>query len=85
MDAITIDLVDQERKLFDAMDGHLGCVCRLRQRIECLGYRPDDPLMYLVERTYDSAYDLYIEFSEYCASGVGATSKDVKPARRQPV
>ncbi len=66
---------DQAKEINAALYGSLNYLCRLRERMEKKGFKPDDPLFVLVEKAYDAMRRLTGDLHyRSCSSGVGRPS-----------
>jgi len=62
----------QAARLHRALYPHLNYLCRLRRRMELIGFPSGDPLFVLVSPAYDSLQRLSVEVHYMsCRSGVG--------------
>jgi hypothetical protein len=62
----------QARKINRALQPTVGYLCRLRERMEKVGFLNNDPLFQLVKQSYDNLQALYMKLHYLsCESGVG--------------
>jgi hypothetical protein len=68
---------EQAARLSKSLYPHLNYLCRMRRRMELIGFPPGDPLFLLVSRAYDSLQQLSVEVHYMsCGSGVGKPSSE---------
>ena len=66
---------DQAKTINASVQPSLAYLFRLRERMTKTGFPPDDPLLKLVDKAYDSMHRLFIELHYLSCDGVGRQSK----------
>jgi hypothetical protein len=66
---------DQAKTINASVQPSLGYLYRLRERMVKTGFPPNDPLLKLVDRAYDSMHRLFVELHYLSCYGVGRPSE----------
>jgi hypothetical protein len=61
----------QAAVLFRTLQPHVGHLCRLRERMQQVGFTPSDPLFKRVSQAYDSVHALFIALHYLSREGGG--------------